>query len=911
MLAGGLGNIRADHVRKGTIHVGDQLIVLGGPAMNIGLGGGAASSMASGSGNEDLDFASVQRDNAEMERRCQEVIDRCWAMGDANPISFIHDVGAGGLSNALPELVNDGGRGGRFNLRKVPNDEPGMTPLEIWCNESQERYVLSVPADRLQTFRQLCERERAPFAVVGEATDDRRIVLEDPHFRNRPIDMPLDVLLGKPPRMHRKEQTRARPRFSLSLENLPLAEAVHRVLAHPTVADKTFLISIGDRTVGGLICRDQMVGPWQVPVADCGVTATSFDVYTGEALAMGERTPVAINNAAASARLAVGEALTNLAAAQIGDIGKVNLSANWMAAPAVPGDGADLYAAVHAVGMELCPALGITIPVGKDSMSMSTVWDDAGRSKRMTAPVSLIVSAFAAVSDIRLSMTPQLQRTTGGTPDTVLLLIDLGHGRNRLGGSILAQVVSQLGADPPDVDRPADLKNFWNAIQQLGWERKLLAYHDRSDGGLIATIVEMAFAGHTGVDLDLPAPDPSAAAADPVFGALFAEELGAVIQVRAADLESVRTILRAHSLERATTRIGTVNADHAIRIRSAGRPVFEENLFRLRAIWSDVTRRIAALRDNPACAEQEFQLKLEAENPGITPRITFPFRSASDERPGAVQGNSAVAPATAVSPLRQTRPAVAILREQGVNGQVEMGAATTRAGFRAVDVHMTDILTGRVSLRDFRGLIACGGFSYGDVLGAGEGWAKSVLFNERARAEFRAFFAREDAFALGVCNGCQMMSNLRSLVPGAELWPRFVQNKSERYEARFVSLRIERSPSVLFAGMEGSVIPIAVAHGEGFAEFPDAAAAEHCSRSGLVAARFVDNHHRVTEHYPLNPNGSPFGMTALTTTTGRVTIMMPHPERVFRTVAMSWHPPEWGEDSPWMQLFHNARAWVG
>jgi len=902
MLAGGFGNIKAEHIKKGDIRPGDKLIVLGGPAMLIGLGGGAASSMATGSGNEDLDFASVQRDNAEMERRCQEVIDRCWALGDDNPISFIHDVGAGGISNALPELVNDGGRGGRFNLRNVPNDEPGMSPLEIWCNEAQERYVLAVPTARIDTFARLCERERCPFAIVGEATAERRLVVEDPHFKNTPIDLPLDVLLGKPPRMHRSDTTRRRPQFPLDLGGLSLLEATQRVLAHPTVADKTFLISIGDRTVTGLICRDQMVGPWQVPVADCGVTAASYDGYTGEALAMGERTPVAVNHAAASARLAVGEALTNLAAAQIGDIGKVNLSANWMAAPAVPGDGADLYAAVQAVGMELCPALGITIPVGKDSMSMSTVWKDAGSpdqvQKRVTAPVSLIVSAFASVTDIRLSLTPQLRQLN----DTVLLLIDLGRGQNRLGCSILAQVVSQMGAAPADVDQAADLKGFWNVIQQLGRERKLLAYHDRSDGGLLATAVEMAFAGNVGVTLEIPADQ------DP-FAALFSEELGAVIQIRSADLEAVQACLRQHGLDSATTRIGTLNRTLVFEVAAAGAGprLLQEKLYALRAIWSDVSRRIALLRDNPACAESEYQMKLDPWNPGMTPKLTFRIETVSDD-PFA----DSIAPFPLRSHLAITeRPPVAILREQGVNGQVEMGAALTRAGFRAIDVHMTDILAGRYSLEDFRGVIACGGFSYGDVLGAGEGWAKSILFHDRARAQFKAFFERPDAFALGVCNGCQMMSNLKSIIPGAELWPRFVQNQSERYEGRFVSVQIERTPSVLFTGMEGSVIPIAVAHGEGFAEFKDHDAASLCTTSGLVAARFVDNYHRVTEQYPLNPNGSPFGITALTTTTGRVTIMMPHPERVFRTAAMSWHPPEWGEDSPWMRLFHNARDWVG
>jgi phosphoribosylformylglycinamidine synthase len=948
MLAGGLGNIKGDHVKKGAINPGDQLIVLGGPAMLIGLGGGAASSMASGSGNEDLDFASVQRDNAEMERRCQEVIDRCWALGDANPISFIHDVGAGGLSNALPELVNDGGRGGRFNLRKVPNAEPGMSPLEIWCNESQERYVIAVPAARLETFQQLCERERCPFAVVGEATEEKHLVLEDPQFNNKPIDLPLEVLLGKPPRMHRKDATLARPQKPLELGALTLIEATKRVLSHPTVADKTFLISIGDRTLGGLIARDQMVGPWQVPVADCAVTAASFDVYTGEAMAMGERTPVAVNNAAASARLAVGEALTNLAAAQIGPIGKVNLSANWMAAPAIPGDGADLYAAVHAVGMELCPALGITIPVGKDSMSMSTAWKDreTGQQKRITAPTSLIISAFAAVTDVRATLTPQLRHdflktnpqklnteSTENTDnkrkevsgsssvhsvqsvvkspgseeigDTVLLLIDLGRGKNRLGGSILAQVVSQMGEETPDVDNPTDLKNFWNAIQQLGRDKKLLAYHDRSDGGLLVTAIEMAFAGHTGVDLEIPAGHNA-------FSSLFSEELGAVIQVRETDIDDVYLTLREHGFKACTTRIGSLNREHKFRVKRAGQTLLDENLFTLRAIWSDVTRRISALRDNPACAESEFKLKLDPANPGISPKLSFDLGKLTTE---STEGTDSKAGSSSVhsvpSVIKKIRPAVAILREQGVNGQIEMGAATTRAGFRAVDVHMTDILTGRISLKDFRGVIACGGFSYGDVLGAGEGWAKSILFNPRARSEFAAFFAREDAFALGVCNGCQMMSNLHSIIPGAGLWPRFVQNQSERYEARFVSLKIEKTPSVLFAGMEGSVIPIAVAHGEGYAEFKDATALQACDQSGLVAGRFVDNSHRVTEQYPLNPNGSPRGITALTTTTGRVTIMMPHPERVFRTAAMSWHPETWGEDSPWMKLFYNARAWVG
>ncbi|WP_438482450.1 phosphoribosylformylglycinamidine synthase [Oleiharenicola lentus] len=923
MLAGGLGNIKADHVQKGAINPGDKLVVLGGPAMNIGLGGGAASSMASGSGSEDLDFASVQRDNAEMERRCQEVIDRCWALGDENPISFIHDVGAGGISNALPELVNDGGRGGKFNLRNVPNDEPGMSPLEIWCNESQERYVLAVPADRIELFAKLCARERAPFAVVGEATEEKNLVLEDPHFGNTPIDLPLEVLLGKPPRMHRKEASLKRPQQPLNLFTLvgpeiaagrgrndpvfvsaALKEAAKRVLSHPAVADKTFLISIGDRTLGGLIARDQMVGPWQVPVADCAVTAASFDVYTGEAMSMGERTPVAVNNAAASARLAVGEALTNLAAAQIGDLSKVNLSANWMAAPAVPGDAADLYAAVHAVGMELCPALGITIPVGKDSMSMSTVWKDGEKSKRITAPISLIVSAFSAVTDIRQTLTPQLKRndqlsavsdqsadtqlsSLNAQPESesVLLLVDLGRGKNRLGGSILAQVVSQMGEATPDVDSATDLKNFWNVIQKLGREEKLLAYHDRSDGGLFACVTEMAFAGHTGVDLEIPhLHEP--------FAALFNEELGAVLQVSEEHLDDVLLAFRENGLKACVSRVGKLNQTFSLNVVQSGKTLYTEDLTKLRALWSDVTHRIARMRDNPSAADQEHALRLDRRDLGINPKLTFDVQSSK------------------FSVKSSAKPSVAILREQGVNGQVEMAAAFDRAGFRAVDVHMTDLLSGRVSLKDFQGLAACGGFSYGDVLGAGEGWAKSILFHARTRDEFAAFFAREDAFALGVCNGCQMVSNLKSIIPGAAHWPRFVQNQSERYEGRFVSVKIEKSPSVLFAGMEGSVVPIAVAHGEGFTEFKTRADAEACSKSGYVAARFVDNFHEATEQYPLNPNGSLFGMTALTTTTGRVTIMMPHPERVFRSKCMSYAPKTWGEDSPWMQLFYNARNWV-
>jgi phosphoribosylformylglycinamidine synthase len=892
MLAGGLGNIKASHVEKGHIHAGDRLVVLGGPAMLIGLGGGAASSMTSGTGNEDLDFASVQRENPEMERRCQEVIDRCWAMDSENPIAFIHDVGAGGLSNALPELVNDGGMGGRFQLRSVNSDEPGMSPLEIWCNESQERYVLAVPQNRMDVFTQICERERCPFAVVGEATPNRDLVLEDSHFGNTPIEMPLNVLLGKPPRMHRQDKNHPHHAHSLQLGSATVGEALRLVLANPTVADKSFLITIGDRSVTGLVARDQMVGPWQVPVADCAVSATAFDVYTGEAMSLGERTPVAVLDAGASARLAVGEAITNIAAAHIGEIGHINLSANWMASPNHPGDGAALYEAVKAVGMELCPALGITIPVGKDSMSMSTVWQENGMEKRVTAPVSLIISAFASVLDIRKTLTPQLKQIEG----SALVLVDLGRGKNRLGGSILAQCYQQMGSITPDVDSASDLKSFFEVMQILVSQKMVLSYHDRSDGGLLVTALEMAFAGHVGVDLILPVGE--------AFGVGFSEELGAVLQVRGDEISDIASIFASKGLEDCVHVVGAINDRYRFTVKQVGggtrtggiadamgeATLVDEDLSVFRAIWSDTTRRIQATRDNPACAESEFQLKLDPRDPGINPKVTFDVKIGKDF---------------------STRPQMAILREQGVNGEVEMAAAFDLAGFKSVDVHMTDVLSGRIKLADFHGLVACGGFSYGDVLGAGEGWAKSILFNARARAEFQGFFERKDTFALGVCNGCQMMSNLHELIPGAELWPHFVQNASERFEARLVSVKIEKSPSVLLAGMDGSVLPIAVAHGEGFAEFANPLAAKLCSDSGLVGMRYVDNFHQVTEQYPLNPNGAPLGITGLTTRDGRVTIMMPHPERVFRTVQHSWHPEHWSGEAPWMRMFRNARKFVG
>ncbi|MCL6691592.1 phosphoribosylformylglycinamidine synthase [Pseudomonas sp. R3.Fl] len=889
MIAGGLGNIREDHVQKGEISVGAKLIVLGGPAMLIGLGGGAASSMATGASAADLDFASVQRENPEMERRCQEVIDRCWQLGANNPIKFIHDVGAGGISNALPELINDGGRGGRFELRAVPNDEPGMSPLEIWCNESQERYVMSVDAADFETFKAICERERCPFAVVGEATEEKHLTVADSHFGNKPVDMPLDVLLGKPPRMHRSVAREAEIGDDFSAAALDLGEATERVLRHPAVASKSFLITIGDRTITGLVARDQFVGPWQVPVADCAVTATSFDVYTGEAMAMGERTPLALLDAPASGRMAIGETITNLAAASIGAISDIKLSANWMAAAGHPGEDARLYDTVKAVGMELCPALGITIPVGKDSMSMKTRWQDEGVEKSVTAPMSLIISGFAPVGDVRKTLTPQLRLDKG---ETDLILIDLGRGKNRLGGSILAQTYGKIGQQAPDVDDAEDLKAFFAVIQGLNADGHLLAYHDRSDGGLLAAALEMAFAGHCGLNLRL---DDLASSREELGAALFSEELGAVIQVREAATPEVLAQFSAAGLGDCVAVIGQpVNGDE-VELSFNGEPVYSAERRLLQRIWSETSYQIQRLRDNAECADQEFDGLLAEDNPGLSAKLSFDVN------------DDIAAPYI----KKGVRPQVAILREQGVNGQVEMAAAFDRAGFAAVDVHMSDILAGRVSLEDFKGLVACGGFSYGDVLGAGEGWAKSILFNARARDGFQAFFERKDSFALGVCNGCQMMSNLHELIPGTEFWPHFVRNRSEQFEARVAMVQVQESQSIFLQGMAGSRLPIAIAHGEGHAEFESEEALLESDLSGCVALRFVDNHGKVTETYPANPNGSPRGITGLTSRDGRVTIMMPHPERVFRAVQNSWRPDEWQEDGGWMRMFRNARVWVG
>ncbi len=886
MIAGGMGNIRADHVQKKEIPVGAQLIVLGGPAMNIGLGGGAASSMASGQSSEDLDFASVQRENPEMERRCQEVIDRCWQMGDANPIAFIHDVGAGGISNALPELVNDGDRGGKFQLRDVPNDEPGMSPLEIWCNESQERYVLAVAPENMSVFDAICRRERAPYAVVGEATQERHLTLEDSHFNNTPIDMPMDILLGKPPKMHREAITQQVQSPALDRTQIEINDAIERVLRLPAVAEKTFLITIGDRSVTGLVTRDQMVGPWQVPVANCAVTAASYDSYHGEAMSMGERTPVALLDFAASARLAVGEAITNIAATHIGDIKHIKLSANWMSPAGHPGEDAGLYAAVKAVGEELCPALGLTIPVGKDSMSMKTQWqNDDGQSQTVTSPLSLIITAFARVEDVRKTITPQLRTDQG---ETSLVLIDLGNGKNRLGATALAQVYKQLGDKPADVDNAAQLKDFYNAVQTLVAEQQVLAYHDKGDGGLLVTLAEMAFAGHCGLDVNI------APLGDDHLAILFNEELGAVLQIRNDDLDSVLTTLANHGLQSGCHVIGTVMDSDTLRITSDQQVVVERKRTQLRTIWAEMTHKMQALRDNPRCADQEFAAKQDNLDPGLNAQLTFDVQQ------------DIAAPYIA----KGSKPKMAILREQGVNSHVEMAAAFDRAGFDALDVHMSDILAGRVVLDEYQGLVACGGFSYGDVLGAGEGWAKSILFNSQAREQFAQFFERQDTLSLGVCNGCQMLSNLKSLIPGAELWPRFVRNESERFEARFSLVEVQSSSSLFLNGMAGSRMPIAVSHGEGRVEVRDQAHLTALEQSATVALRFVDNYGQPTQQYPSNPNGSPNAITGLTTQDGRVTIMMPHPERVFRTVANSWHPEHWGENGAWMRMFQNARKYL-
>ena len=885
MLAGGLGNIRETHVEKGQIPAGAKLIVIGGPAMLIGLGGGAASSMATGESHEDLDFASVQRSNPEIQRRAQEVIDQCWQLGDNNPVVSIHDVGAGGLSNAFPELVDDSDLGAIFNLRAIPNDDKSMSPMEIWSNEAQERYVLAISPDSLADFERICQRERCPYAVIGEATQKQQLVLEDPQFNNTAIDMPLDVLLGKPPKMLRdvKHQECAIP--AVETGSIELQDAAQRVLRAPTVANKTFLISIGDRTVTGLVARDQMVGPWQVPVADVAVTAASFDTYKGEAMAMGERTPAALISSAASARMAVGEAITNIAAAAIADLSNIKLSANWMAPAGHPGEDAALYDAVKAVGMDLCPKLGITIPVGKDSMSMKTVWQEDDKEKSVTAPVSLIISAFAPVEDVRRTLTPQLRTNF---PDTSLVYIDLSSGQNRLGGSVLAQTYQQMGNTAPDVNATL-LKGFFSAIQELIKTRLVLAYHDRADGGLWVTLCEMAFAGHTGITIDINGLGSSA------FDVLFNEELGAVLQIDNSKKDKVLDVLQKAGLENYCHFIGSVNNEDQVVINDSQQTLMNFSRVELQRAWSETTYQMQALRDNPDCAKQEYDGLLDTKDPGIQVDATFDINE------------DIVAPYIS----KGVRPKIAILREQGVNGQIEMAAVFDRAGFAAIDVHMSDVIEQRVNLQDMQGIVACGGFSYGDVLGAGEGWAKSILFNSFARDQFESFFNRGDSFGLGVCNGCQMMSNLYQLIPGAELWPRFVRNTSEQFEARFSTVEVEKTSSLFLKSMSGSRMPIAVAHGEGRIELRQGVSVQDLENANIVALKYVDNYGNATERYPLNPNGSPNGITGLTTTDGRFTIMMPHPERVFRTVQNSWHPDEWREDSPWMRMFRNARKAIG
>jgi phosphoribosylformylglycinamidine synthase len=875
MLAGGIGAVRPGDVAKAPVPAGAALVVLGGPAFLIGLGGGAASSLAQGASAEDLDFASVQRDNAEIERRCQEVIDRCWAQGAHNPILSIHDVGAGGLSNAMPELVHDAGLGARLELRAIPTGEPDLSPLELWCNEAQERYVLAIAEDRLADFAALCARERAPWARLGTATSDGDLLLAD--GAHKPVDIPLELVLGKPPRMHRRAEPAEPPRFPLALAGATIADALARVLRLPAVADKTFLVTIGDRTVGGLCSRDPMVGRYQVPVADCALTLAGFDTYAGEVMALGERPPVALLDARAASRLAIAEAITNLAAVPIGPLPRVKLSCNWMAAAGHPGEDARLYAAVRAAS-ECAVALGIAIPVGKDSMSMRTQWDD----KAVVSPVTLVATAFGPCNDVRRAVTPELR----GHGE--LLLVDLGGGKCRLGGSALAQVYGQLGDVPPDLDDPARLAGFYAAMQELVEQGKLAAYHDRSDGGLAATVLEMAFCAGMGVELDV-----TGVHADP-FRALFSEELGAVIEVAPHDVAHVRAAFEGAGC--AVHAIGRAVAGSAIRIVHAGARVIDDSRDSLRACWSAVTGAIAARRDDPSCAADEANQRVLADPPHLAARVTFEL------------DDDVAAPFVA----RGARPRVAILREQGVNGQVEMAAAFTRAGFDAIDVHMTDLIEGRADLADVAGAVACGGFSFGDVLGAGRGWAATFRYNARAREAIQRLVDRAGTFVLGVCNGCQMIADLApELVPATRgVWPRFVTNRSERFESRAVMLAIEDSPSLFFAGMAGSWMPIATAHGEGRAELAiDSLAALESQR--LVAARFCEARGMPTEIYPQNPNGSPRGIAAVTTPDGRITAIMPHPERVFRTVQLSWHPREWGEASPWLRMFRNARAWLG
>ncbi len=887
MIAGGYGHVRDGHVQKDPIPAGAALYVLGGPAMLIGLGGGAASSMATGASAADLDFASVQRANPEIERRCQEVIDRCGALGADNPIASIHDVGAGGLSNAFPELVHDAGRGGHFDLRAIPSAEPGLSPMEIWCNEAQERYVMAIPTHQIAAFEAICERERAPFARVGVATDDGLLRLGDTLLPEQPIDLPLDVLLGKPPRMRRACERVSPRREPIVGATIDPVEAAWRVLRLPTVASKAFLITIGDRSITGSVVRDQLVGPWQVPVADVAVTATDFTGFSGEAMAIGERTPVALLSGPASGRLAIAEALTNLMAADVGGLDRVVLSANWMCAASHPGEGAVLYDTVRAVGLELCPALGVCVPVGKDSMSMRAVWSDDAGDHQVTAPLSLFTTAFAPVRDVRKTLTPQLKRDQG---ETVLMRVDLSAGRARLGGSALAQVHGLLGAESADLDEPARLVGLWHALHTLRDAGRVLAWHDISDGGLFATVCEMAFAGHCGVSVSAGLADP-----ENFVARLFAEEPGGVLQVRVEDIDAALQAFAAQGLGPACVQVlGRPTDDDQITFYDGGEARVSAPRAELWRAWSETSYQMQRLRDDPTCADEAFATLADAGDPGIAPAISFD------------PAVDVAAPFIGVG----ARPRVAILREQGVNGQIEMAAAFHAAGFEAVDVHMSDLDAGRLDLTGFRGLVACGGFSFGDVLGAGGGWAGNIRFHDALKSAFHDFFHRSDTFTLGVCNGCQMLSQLKGLIPGAGAWPRFVRNRSEQFEARVSQLAIAESPSVFFAGMAGSRLPVAVAHGEGRALFAPGDQARAAAQ-GLVSARYVTGRGDVATRYPANPNGSPDGITALTTPDGRATILMPHPERVFRTVTNSWAPASWPSDGPWLRFFRNARVWVG
>ncbi|VFP86550.1 Phosphoribosylformylglycinamidine synthase [Candidatus Erwinia haradaeae] len=886
MLAGGMGNIRADHVEKDIITTGAKIIVLGGPAMNIGLGGGTTSSVTAGQSNSDHDFSSVQRENPEMGRRCQEVIDRCWQLGPDNPILSIHDVGAGGLSNAVPEMMHHAQCGGKFNLRAILNSEPGMSPLEIWCNESQERYLIAIHSQSISLFDAICRRERAPYSVIGEAIQERHISLFDSYFGTTVIDIPVDLLLGHTPTMIRTVSSFQVIGKQLIRDDISIPDAVYRILHLPAVAEKTFLVTICDRSIGGMVTRDQMIGPWQIPVANCAVTSASLsrDCYYGEAMAIGERTPVALLNFVASARLAVGEAITNIVTTYIGSMSRIKLSANWMVASGHPGEEAGLYSAVQEISEKLCPELGITIPVGKDSMSMKTYWNQDNIEHEVTSPLSLVITAFSRVEDIRKTVTPQLKIC-----DNTLLLIDLGNGHNALGATALSQVYRQLGAHTADIRNVQQLANFWTAVQELLFKGYILAYHDRSDGGLFMTLAEMTFSGHCGMEIDIASLDHDNLAV------LFNEELGAVIQIATTDIHSVRKILADHQLSSCVHLLGKATSGDCFRISRGSSIIYSQSRSTLRAWWAETTWQIQRLRDNPDCADEEHTGKLNTQDPGLNVVLTFDPQE------------------DIVSLLISTgiKPKVAVLREQGVNSHVEMAAAFYEAGFEVIDVHMSDLLSGRHRLQDFHVLVACGGFSYGDALGAGEGWAKSILFNNFLRDEFTAFFQRQQTLTLGVCNGCQMLSNLRELIPGSTAWPRFVRNQSERFESRFSLVEVESTVSLLLDGMSGSRIPIVVAHAEGYAEMGSALQLKHLENKRLVALRFVDNFGKITEKYPANPNGSPRGITAVTNESGCVTIMMPHPERVYRTITHSWHPLEWGIDGPWIRIFRNARKQLG